>query len=118
MRRMLVVVLSSAIVAGQLEGQRAGLLLGVGGYEPRTVWIDVSRDTVRIRSGAGIIVPRKSGFWRVGLGRPSVAYPELRDSALKLERADSVAQAARNEEPVSAASAVSATARPRTTSET
>ena len=94
MRRVIAMVLASATIVVQARGQHSGLLLGIGGYEPRTVWVEVSGDTVRVRSGAGIIVPRKSGFWRVGLGRPPASYPELRDSVMKLERADSAAAGA------------------------
>lgn len=69
---------------------RAMLLLGVGPSNPRTVAIEVVGDSVSIRSGAGLIVPRRAGFWRVGVNGPSPDFPELRGRVLARAGIDSL----------------------------
>ena len=69
---------------------RAVLLLGVNPSNPRTVAIEVVGDSVSIRSGAGLIVPRRTGFWRVGIGGPTTDFPELRGRVLAREGIDSL----------------------------
>lgn len=69
---------------------RSGLLLGLQWGAPRTVWIETIGDSLRISSGPGLIVPRKSGFWRVGIDAPTRDYPELRGRVLARQGRDSL----------------------------
>ena len=70
-----------AIAPLPAAAQHSVLLLGITPGEPRTILVETHGDTVRARSGAGLIVPRKSGFWRVGTDAPLPSYPELRRQA-------------------------------------
>lgn len=62
------------------------------GRREHTVLIVVRGDSVRARSGAGLIVPRPTGWWRVGVDSPTVEYPELRARVYPRFRADSIRQ--------------------------
>lgn len=62
-----------AFVSSTARSQQAGVLLGYseltskGGDQYKTVWIVFSRDEVRVVAAVpDVIVPRSSGFWRVG----------------------------------------------------
>jgi hypothetical protein len=48
----------------------SGLLLGVCGKECETLWVTAPDGVWQVvASGKGIVVPRRSGFWRVGISR-------------------------------------------------
>jgi hypothetical protein len=70
-----------------VQAQDAALLLG---QNERTTLIVVHGDTVVARRGPGLIVPRATGWWRVGVDQPSIAYPELRARLYPAWRADSI----------------------------
>jgi hypothetical protein len=62
-----------AFASSAIWAQPAGILLGYGevtskgGYQYKTIWIVFSLDEVRVVSTVpDMIVPRSSGFWRVG----------------------------------------------------
>lgn len=78
--RLRALVVGSAVLAAALgAGNQAprppvtsGVLLGVGtGGEYRTLWITVAdgRSTI-VASGNGLLVPRRTGFWWVGVKPP------------------------------------------------
>ena len=69
-----VLALLSAAPAG-VRAQDAALLLGE--YESTTL-IVVHGDSVSARRGAGLVVPRPGGWWRVGVDAPSIRYPAQR----------------------------------------
>lgn len=73
-------VLGAAPVA---RAQDAAFLLG---ERETTVLIVVHGDSVVARRGAGLVVPRASGWWRVGVDGPSIEYPELRAPTEQPER--------------------------------
>lgn len=72
-----------------VRAQDFALLLG---EHDRTLLITVHGDTVRARRGAGIVVPRASGWWRVGVDEPTIDYPEFRARLYPRWRADSIRQ--------------------------
>ena len=76
-----------ALVPGKARGQDAALLLGQ--YD-QTMLIVVHGDSVAVRRGTGLIVPRPTGWWRVGVDAPTIAYPELRARLYPQWRADSI----------------------------
>ena len=80
----------SAQGAAPATTARSGLLLGLQWGTPRTVWIETVGDSLRISSGPGLIVPRKGGFWRVGIDAPTRDYPELRGRVLARQGRDSL----------------------------
>jgi hypothetical protein len=49
--------------AAPASAQRAAVLLGLG--QDSTLWIATSADTLIVRRGPGIFVPRRDGFWQV-----------------------------------------------------
>ncbi len=69
---------------------RSMLLLGLRSYDPRTVAIETIGDSVSIRSGFGLIVPRRSGFWRVGIGEPTADMAGYRGRVLAKQGLDSL----------------------------
>ena len=69
---------------------RSVLLLGIRAGDPRTIAVEVTGDSVFIRSGPGLIVPRRTGFWRVGIGEPTRDLPEYRGRALAKAGMDSL----------------------------
>lgn len=71
-----------AIAAPPAAAQHSAFLLGITPGEQRTILVEIHGDTVRARSGAGFIVPRRHGFWRVGADAPLPSYPELRRQAV------------------------------------
>ena len=88
MRRSAIGGVLLAIAAAPVAGaQDAALLLG---QRETTVLIVVHGDSVVARRGAGLIVPRASGWWRVGVDAPSIDYPELRARVYPRWRADSL----------------------------
>ena len=80
-------VLFAIGLAPAARAQDAALLLG---QRETTILIVVHADTVTARRGAGLIVPRATGWWRVGVDGPSIAYPELRARLYPRWRADSI----------------------------
>lgn len=55
-----------SVVSSQ-AGVSSGLLLGISeGGSYRTLWIAPQNGTLSLRQGRDILVPRKSGWWRVG----------------------------------------------------
>jgi hypothetical protein len=77
-----------AIAPPPAAAQHSVLLLGITPGEPRTILVETHGDTVRARSGTGFIVPRKTGFWRVGTDAPTPDYPELRRQAVAYHHID------------------------------
>jgi hypothetical protein len=62
-----VALLSIATVVplhGRPRSVDAGLVIGLS--REHTIWIAMQGDSVTIRRGAGLYVPRRSGWWRVG----------------------------------------------------
>jgi hypothetical protein len=50
----------------------SGLLLGVCGEECETLWVTAPDGAWQVAArGKGIVTPRRSGFWRVGISRPA-----------------------------------------------
>jgi hypothetical protein len=50
----------------------SGLLLGVCGEECETLWVTAPGGAWQVAArGRGIVTPRRSGFWRVGISRPA-----------------------------------------------
>ncbi|HEX8848010.1 MAG TPA: hypothetical protein VF761_00590 [Gemmatimonadaceae bacterium] len=80
-------VLLAIGMAPAARAQDAALLLG---QRETTLLIVVHGDTVSARRGAGLVVPRASGWWRVGVDGPSIDYPELRARVYPRWRADSI----------------------------
>ena len=53
-------------------GAGSGLLLGVCGEECETLWVTAPGGAWQVAArGKGIVTPRRSGFWRVGISRPA-----------------------------------------------
>lgn len=50
----------------------SGLLLGVCGEECETLWVTATDGAWQVAArGKGIVTPRSSGFWRVGISQPA-----------------------------------------------
>ena len=68
----LLLALGAAAPAGA-RGQDVAFLLG---QRDRTTLIVVHGDSVVARRGPGLVVPRASGWWRVGVDMPGVEHPD------------------------------------------
>jgi hypothetical protein len=84
----LIAVVVGCVVAAPAHAQHSALLLGMSANGTSTVLVEVHGDTVRVRAGSGIVVPRKSGFWRVGVDAPPPEYPDLRARAIAFHHID------------------------------
>lgn len=65
----------TCLCASPVLSQNAGVLLAAKAdvaYRYRTVWIYPAGNTMNVTSIPGILVPRRSGFWRVGTDRTAV----------------------------------------------